>query len=114
MADPSTPPTATTSPAATMTQEPDPPLYTASAINMQASAWVLRMAFGEVGPANADGKVASEYYRIAVGLPWPLAKLIHQYMGLAIEAYEKQEGTIAVPRSLQAKMEEAKAKAATK
>ena len=31
-----------------------------------------------------------------------LAKTLHHYMGVAIEAFEKQEGTIAIPKTIEA------------
>ena len=77
-------------------------MYTASAVNFQASAWILRIAFGEAANGNSQpGSPVPEVYRHAIGLPWPLAKMVHQLLGLAIDAFEKQEGPISIPKTVQ-------------
>lgn len=76
-------------------QQTELPMYTASAIGFNASTWVLRVMFGEVG----DGAATPQIFRLAIGLPWPLAKVLHTYLGALIEAYETKEGTIKLPKS---------------
>ena len=94
------------------------PMYTATALNFQASAWVLRIAFGEIGDTDPlpEGQPMPEIFRLAVGLPWPLVKMLAKYLTLAIEAYERHEGPIVLPKSMEARLnamiEAAKAEAA--
>jgi hypothetical protein len=95
----------------------DLPLYTASAVNFQATAWILRIAFGELADQmgqTVPGTPGREIFRVAVGLPWPLVKVVHEMIGQSIEAFEKQEGTISVPKTLIDRIAAAKAEAATK
>jgi len=82
----------------------DVALVTVSSCNVALSAWVLQLVVGDAVP-GAAGSNAKENPRMVIGIPWPLAKVVHQMMGAAIAAYEKQEGTISVPRSIQAQID---------
>jgi len=82
------------------------PFFTATAVNFQAHAWALRISFGDAATADAESKIVKEIFKCAIGIPWPLAKVVHHYIGLAIAAYEKQEGEISVPRTVATQMAE--------
>jgi hypothetical protein len=59
----------------------------------------LQLVLSDVVTTN-DGM--AEIPRFKAGLSWPMAKAIHQIMGATIEEYEKREGPIEVPRTVQA------------
>ena len=48
---------------------------------------------------------ASDGHLGGFGLPWPLAKVVHQVLGAAIAEFERREGPIAVPRSVEQQLE---------
>jgi hypothetical protein len=76
-------------------------MYNAAACQVAASGWVVQLVFSDVMPGAAEGGRAKELPRLAVGVPWSLAKIVHRVLGAAIERYEGQEGEISVPRSIQ-------------
>ena len=84
-------------------------MYTASAVNFQITPWLLRLSFGEVADQQnlTAGTPMATIFRVAVGLSWPLVKVLHDYLGWAIRAFEATEGPILVPKSIQARVAEA-------
>jgi hypothetical protein len=86
--------------------------YTASSCHVYPTQWVLQLVFGEAAP-TPSGQVV-EIPRFMVGLPWPLAKAIYQIVGGVIDEYEKAEGPIVVPASIQKQIDEMKRAAITR
>jgi len=81
------------------------PVFTASACQLAGSAWVLQLIFADVQVPRAGQTTATEVPRMVIGLPWSLAKVVHRILGAAIEQYEKREGTISVPKSVQSQLD---------
>jgi hypothetical protein len=71
------------------------PVY-ANNVRFEMSAWDLRMFFGQLMPAG----VAEVDWHTDVAIPWAQAKLMHLYLGINIMLYERQNGKIAVPKSV--------------
>lgn len=80
---------------------PPPEVTTASGCQIQGTAWVLQFVFMET--ITEQGQ-AREVPRLKVGIPWPLAKVVAQVLQSTINAYEAQEGEIAVPKSVAAQL----------
>ena len=74
------------------------PMFTTSACQVNASLWVLTLVLCDVAQTNVG---PLEIPRLKVGIPWALAKMVHQMIGLTIAGYEKQEGVIRLPDSMQ-------------
>lgn len=86
--------------------------FNAASCQVRATAWMVQLLVGDAVPGR-DGTV-TEVPRIVVGLPWTLAKVIHQVLGSAIESYEKQEGEIVIPRTVKTAIDAQMAAAAKK
>jgi|GEM_PF-6582315 len=75
--------------------------FTASSCQVRGTVWVVQLIAGDVA---ASGTNATEIPKIAIAMPWPLAKAVHKTLGMAIENYERQEGAIAMPKSIDAQL----------
>jgi hypothetical protein len=59
------------------------------------------------GRGGQEGQSA-EVPKLLVNMPWPLAKVVHEMLGRALESYEKEQGAIAVPSTVTAGLEKQK------
>lgn len=68
----------------------------ANNVRLEASAWDLRMIFGQL----VQGGQSEIDYHTDVAIPWAQAKLLHLYLGINIMLYEHQNGHIAIPKTV--------------
>jgi hypothetical protein len=71
------------------------PMY-ANNVRLEASAWDLRMFFGQLVPSGQS----EVDYHTDVAIPWAQAKLLHLYLEINIMLYERQNGRIAIPKTV--------------
>jgi hypothetical protein len=88
-----------------------PGTFTAASAQVLSSAWVVQFFFGDVLP-GPDGKLR-EVPRLAIGVPWPLAKMLHRVLGAAIAQFEANEGPITVPKTVASQMDELEKRSAS-
>lgn len=68
-----------------------------------ASAWLLQFVFGDTGRSPSGAAV--ELPRMVVGVPWPLAKVMHKILGETLRQFEDKEGEIKLPNSVAKQIE---------
>jgi hypothetical protein len=84
---------------------PEIPMFNAAGLQVYGAAWMLHIVFCDVQPGTTTDGAVKELPRMAIGIPWPLVKMLHRILAVAIAQYEAKEGTISVPRSVAAAIE---------
>jgi hypothetical protein len=74
------------------------PVY-ANNVRFEMTAWDLRILFGQLMPIS-EGKGLVDWHT-DVTIPWAQAKLMHLYLGINLTLYERENGKINVPSTVQ-------------
>ncbi len=71
--------------------------FAATGVQIGLTSWVIQMIFSET---TVGKNVPVEVPRLAITLPWALAKVFHEVLGVTLQRYEAQEGEIVIPRTV--------------
>ncbi len=110
MADPETESSATPAePTAPLHHSEDTAYYGASGVNVVPTVWAAQVMF--LTPTISDQGMFNNV-DVVVSMPWPLAKALHEILGMILAQYEKDENVIQLPKSFVKLLAELKAQQA--